>query len=249
MKGTDTMRYMVLHKTNPTFEASVPPTADLIAKVGAFMGELGKAGALLDGDGLRATSHGARLRARGGVATVVKGPYAGDNELTAGFTAVRAASLDEAVAWATREAAARGDVDLDIRPFTEGWDIGLAPEPPGLTTRRYMLLRKADAAHEAGVPLGAQQQAALSALTQEARQQGAYLKGATLKPSRRGRRYKNDLNGVTVKDGPFAESKELIAGYVVLQVASLEEASALALRYLQVVSALEVDLLEVEELA
>ena len=53
---------------------------------------------------------------------------------------------------------------------------------------------------------------------------GVLLDGAGLQPSRKGWRIRFDANGRTVTDGPFAESKELIAGYTLIQVRSREEA-------------------------
>ena len=75
---------------------------------------------------------------------------------------------------------------------------------------------------------------------------GVHVMTATLKPSARGRRYKNSRGGITFTDGPFTESKELIAGYVLIASESLDDAGAWAVRYLECVGADEVDLLEVE---
>jgi hypothetical protein len=50
-----------------------------------------------------------------------------------------------------------------------------------------------------------------------------------------------------VTDGPFTETKELVAGYVIVSADSLEDASRWALRYVDAVGADEVDLLEVED--
>jgi hypothetical protein len=67
-----------------------------------------------------------------------------------------------------------------------------------------------------------------------------------MRPSRRGRRYLNSRDGASVYDGPFIETKELIAGYVVLSAPSIEEAGRWALQYLDAVEANEVDLRELE---
>jgi hypothetical protein len=104
-----------------------------------------------------------------------------------------------------------------------------------------MVLRK-----ETGAAWSPEQRAALDRLVEETRRTGAYLGGESLKPSARGRRYKNSRDGITVTDGPFAESKELIAGYVIVRADALEEAGELAERYLQLVEAEEVDVREVE---
>lgn len=235
------MRFMILHKTNPQWEAGAIPTPELIARVGALIGELAKSGRLDSGEGLRSSAEGVRLRFHGGAVTVTPGPFQGENESPAGFTILRVGSRDEAVQWATRLASILGEGELDIRPVTEAWDIGMMPKPENLTTRRYMVLRK-----EAGLAPTATQRAAVDALLEESRKAKTYLASENLKPSARGRRYKNSKNGVTVTDGPFAESKELIAGYVLVRVDSLDEAGKLAERYLQVVEAEEVDVREVE---
>ena len=60
------------------------------------------------------------------------------------------------------------------------------------------------------------------------------------------RRYKNSRDGVSVYDGPFLETKELIAGYVILSAPSLEEAGHRAVQYLQAVEAEEADVCELE---
>jgi hypothetical protein len=67
-----------------------------------------------------------------------------------------------------------------------------------------------------------------------------------MRPSRRGRRYKNSRNGVSVFDGPFVESKELIAGYVIVSAESLDAAGSWVMKYLTAVEADEVDLRELE---
>ena len=67
-----------------------------------------------------------------------------------------------------------------------------------------------------------------------------------MRPSRKGRRYKNDRDGVRVLDGPFTETKELIAGYVIISADSLDDAGRWAERYLEAVEAEEVDLRELE---
>ena len=72
------------------------------------------------------------------------------------------------------------------------------------------------------------------------------LATVNLRPSKRGRRYKNSAEGVRVLDGPFTESKELIAGYVMVTAASIDEASKWIPDYMAVVGTNEVDVREVE---
>ena len=239
------MRFIIMHKTDAHWEAGAIPAPELIARVGGLLGELAKAGALVTGEGLRPSSQGVRLQFSGGVRTIVKGPFApGKNELPAAFSILRVASIDEAVEWATRQAAAFGDTEVDIRPVTEPWDIGVRPAPANVTTRRYMVLRKATAATEAGVAPSAAAQSALSRLVEESTRNGQHLQSETMRPSARGRRYTNSRDGVTFYDGPFAETKELIGGYVIVAAPSLDEAGRWAERYITTVAAREVDVLE-----
>jgi hypothetical protein len=235
-----------MHKTDARWEAGAIPSPQLIERVGALIGEMAQANVLLGAEGLRASSLGVRLKFSGGVRTITKGPFQGENELPAGFTVLRVRSLDEAIEWASRQAAVLGDVEIDIRPVTEAWDIGMTPRPENVTTPRYMALRRATAATEAGVALSPKQQAEMARLIDQTRRTGMHLATETLRPSARGRRYKNSRDGIRVTDGPFTESKELIAGYVMVSAESLEDAARWATRYLTAVEGDEVDLLELE---
>ena len=241
------MRFIAMHKTEPRWEAGAIPDAELLSRVGKLMGEFMKAGILLGGEGLRASAQGLRLQFSGGKRTVTKGPFTPSNELPAGFLIVRTASLDEASAWASRYASIVGDVEIDIRPVTEAWDIGMVPMPKELATRRYMLLYKADTASESGRPRPAQQRAKLLALFEEMSGAKVLLTNVELRPSQQGKRYTFQGGRHSVVDGPFAESKELIAGYAMFQAKSLEEASEWALRYGTAVTTPEVDLRVVED--
>jgi len=241
------MRFMIMHKTDAHWEAGAVPSLELIARVRNLIRELAAANVLRGAEGLRASSQGVRLVFSGGTRTIRNGPFGGENELPAGFSVLRVESLDEAIAWASKLAQVLGDTEIDIRPVTEAWDIGMTPKPDNVTTRRYMVLRKATAATEAGVPLSPTQQAEIARLIDSTQREGTHLVTETMRPSARGRRYKNSSGGVRITDGPFTESKELIAGYVIVSAASLEEAGRWATRYLDVVEADEVDLRELED--
>ena len=240
------MRFIIMHKTNAHWESGAIPSPELVARVGTLLVALAKTGALLGAEGLRATSEGVRLRFSGGKQTIVNGPFEGDHELPAGFSIVRTRSLDEAIAWATRQGKILGDVEIDIRPVTEPWDIGMAAAPADLDTRRYMVLRKATPATEDGVAPTPAQRVEVADLVAETAASGVHLATETMRPSRRGRRYKNSRDGVSVFDGPFIETKEMIAGYVIVSAASMEEAGRWAVQYLDTVEADEVDLRELE---
>jgi hypothetical protein len=89
---------------------------------------------------------------------------------------------------------------------------------------RFMVILKATAASEAGVPPKTEEIAAMLAFNEELVNAGILLAADGLKPSSAGARVRFSGNERTVIDGPFAETKELVAGYWIIEVASLEEA-------------------------
>lgn len=241
------MRIMSMHKTQPRWEADIPPDPEMVAGMGMLMGKMAQAGVLLAGEGLRASSRGVRLKFSDGNRTMIPGPFAPSNELIAGFAIVRVHSMDEAVAWATRFAEAVGDVEIDIRPVTEPWDIGIGAKPEGLTTTRYMLAHKADRNSEAGVPPSQQTMAAMGKLIEDMTRDGVLLLAEGLQPSSKGLRLKFSNGKRSVTDGPFTESKELIAGFVILQVQSMAEAIEWAAPFAALVGDVEMDFRPLQE--
>lgn len=177
------MRFIIMHKTNAHWESGAIPSPELIARVGGFLGQLAKAGQLESGEGLRATSEGVRLQFHDGVPTVLQGPFIGNNELPAAFSILNARSIADAIEWATRQAEVLGDVEFDIRPVTEPWDIGMQPRPADATTRRFMILRKADAATESGEAPSLAARTGLARVIEEATQAGAHVVTETMHPS------------------------------------------------------------------
>lgn len=89
---------------------------------------------------------------------------------------------------------------------------------------RFMLMVKANADTEAGVMPSEEELAAMGAFNEQLIQAGIMLAGDGLHPSSRGARVKFSGEKRTVVDGPFTEAKELIAGYWIIEVKSLEEA-------------------------
>jgi len=241
------VRSIIIHKTNAHWETGAKPGPELIARVGSLLGELTAAGVLHAAEGLRPTSEGVRLKFLAGRRSVIDGPFEGGDELPAGFTILRTRSIADAIEWASRQAETLGDVEIDIRPVTEPWDIGLAGRPDDDSTRRYMVLRKASAATEAVEPLAPAPRTQLSRLIAETTRTGVHLATESFRPSARGRRLKNSRNGVSVFDGPFVETTEMIGGYAVIGAQSLAEASRWAERYIDAVGSEEVDVFELED--
>ncbi|HEY2153714.1 MAG TPA: YciI family protein [Vicinamibacterales bacterium] len=91
---------------------------------------------------------------------------------------------------------------------------------------RFMIIRKADRNTEAGVMPGEPLLAAMMNYNQEMLKAGVFVTGEGLRPSSSGVRIKFAGGKPTVTDGPFAETKELIAGFTMIQVKSRDEAIA-----------------------
>ena len=122
--GDPTMRFMLLVKASKESEAGVMPTQELLAEMGAFNEEMVKAGVLLAGEGLAASSKGARVKFPGGGRPVVTdGPFAETKELVAGYWLWQVKSMDEAVAW-LKKAPFDGGTEVEIRPLLEAADFG-----------------------------------------------------------------------------------------------------------------------------
>ena len=246
------MRFMVLVKSSPESEAGVLPDEQLLSEMGAFNEELLKAGVMLAGEGLQASSKGSRVNYAKGKLTVIDGPFAEAKELVAGFWLLQAKSKDEVVAWLKKAPFREGEVE--VRPLFEvedfpvdpaevagGWrDKEVAAKAAPLQTSRgkkkmrFMGFVLADKDTEAGVMPEEKGLAAMGSFIEEASKSGVFLAGEGLKPSSEGIRIRYQGSTRTVVDGPFTESKELVAGYSILAVDSKEEALEWTKRFAQV---------------
>jgi len=242
------MLYMVMHKADEQSEAGEKPSPELVMRVGEMVGELARSGALIAGEGLGPSAEGARVRLKGGHASISRGPFTGD-ALPARYAIFRAADVGEAADVSARFGRVFGDVVVDVRHVNEAWDLGFGEKPEGLATRRYMAVANADAASEAGTALGAGQEAALAAFADDLRKSNAYIEIGTLEPSAKGRRiHPRGASGAgvpgakpVVLDGPFTETKELIGGFVLVDVPTIDDAVKIALDYAEAVPVVEMD--------
>ena len=103
---------------------------------------------------------------------------------------------------------------------------GAAWQPIEEMTMRVMVMVKATAESEAGKMPSTELLAAMGQFNEELVKAGVMLAGEGLHPSRMGKRVRFEGSGRQVIDGPFAETKELVAGYWLWQVKSMEEAVA-----------------------
>jgi hypothetical protein len=121
------MRVMVFVKENEESEAGVLPDEKILTAMNAYNEQLIKAGVMLAGDGLQASSKGKRVRFNGATKTVIDGPFAETKELIAGYWLWQVKSMDEAVEWLKR-APFDGGVEIEIRPVFEEEDFQMTRE-------------------------------------------------------------------------------------------------------------------------
>ena len=244
------MRFMMLVKATKDFEAGVFPDEKMLSEMAKWTEELVNAGALLGCERLQPSSKGARVRYANGKFTVTDGPFAETKELLAGVCLIQAKSKEEAIEWARRVPFKEGEIE--VRPLFEltdfpvdaaekpdGWrekeeQIRTAPPARKPGTTRYMGLVKCDRDTEAGVMPDEKFLSAMGAFMEEGVKAGVYLSGEGLQPSSKGARIRYSGSQRMVTDGPFAETKELIGGYAILQFTSKAEAMEWTKRFVQV---------------
>ena len=126
------MRFIVMVKATKDSEAGVMPSEEGLAAMAKFNEEMVKAGVMLDGNGLQASSKGARVRFSAGKLgdtgnkrSVIDGPFAETKELVAGYWILQCKSLAEAVAWIKRCPNPHNEEsEIEIRQLFELEDFG-----------------------------------------------------------------------------------------------------------------------------
>ena len=129
------MRFIVMVKATKESEAGVMPSEEGLAAMAKFNEEMVKAGVMLDGNGLQASSKGARVRFAAGKLgdtgnkrTVIDGPFAETKELVAGYWILQCKSLAEAVEWIKRCPNPHNEEsEIEIRQLFEMEDFGDSP--------------------------------------------------------------------------------------------------------------------------
>ena len=99
---------------------------------------------------------------------------------------------------------------------------------------RVMGFLRADAESEAGAPPSPELIARMGTFVEEVAKAGVLVASEGLHPSSKGVRVKLENGKVTVTDGPFTESKELISSYAIMDVKSMDEAIHWTTRFLEV---------------
>jgi hypothetical protein len=133
------MRVMVIVKASPESEAGILPDEKAFQEMGNFNEQLVKAGVMLAGEGLHASSKGKRVRFTGPTPTVLDGPFSETKELIAGFWLWQVKSMSEAVEWLKRSPFQ--ETEVEIRQVFEMDDFAPS-DPSGRLRKQEQDLRK-----------------------------------------------------------------------------------------------------------
>jgi hypothetical protein len=120
------MRFMIMVKATKDSEAGILPSKQLLTEMGKFNEELVKSGVMLAGEGLQASSKGARVKFSGNTRTVIDGPFAETKELIAGYWIWKVQSKEEAIEWVKRcpNPFPGKESEIEIRQVFEAEDFG-----------------------------------------------------------------------------------------------------------------------------
>jgi hypothetical protein len=226
------MKFMLMHRVTAATEAGVPRSPELFGKLGQLIRDAQSHGHFLEAAGLQPSSMRVRLTFSGGKRTITKGPLQGRNEIPAGFALLAVTSMDEAIEWATRFAATLGDVELELGPVGEPWDLGFGAKPAGAPLRVLVLRKEGGALFDP---------AKMRALHQEMTAAGVLVRAEALTPSSLGKRLQVRAGKRTWADGPFPSTKELIAGFALMELETREELEGWTERFADIMGDVDVD--------
>ena len=237
------MRFMVMHKMTPEMEQGVPPDPAIIEGVGKLVQDGLKDKVFVSGEGLKPSSQRLHIAYKNGKRTITNGPFNDPSELVGGFALMRVKSKEEAISWCDRFAAIIGDLELFMGPVVEPWDLGLVPKPKN-PPLRFLSLHQLDQSG-ADVPPAPELIAKMGALIDDMTQAGVLQDTGGLKGTKHGARVHYEGEKRTVVDGPFAESKELVAGYAIVDLPSKAAAIEWTFRFGDVVKVAEIEIREI----
>jgi hypothetical protein len=220
------MQYMFIHAVDEGLEWDETLTDEVQSALDIWLEEVNRLGVELQGSRLRPTSDATTVRVRNQEVVVSDGPFAESKEQVAGYDIIDCENLEEALAWAAKHPTSLIG-SIEVRPFFDDSPQATLPEPKE-TTMRYMLIVCVDE----NVRLSPEEGSRVGPDTEDwvrtADAKGARLFGNRLAPISTAQTVRVREGRTIVTDGPFAETKEQIAGFDILECADLDEALDLA---------------------
>jgi len=111
------MRFIGFLKADAESEANVPPSAELMEKMGALVEEMVNAGVIIATDGLKPSSEGKRVKLENGKLTVIDGPFTESKELIASYAVIECPTIEDAVRHTARFLEVLGKGECEVRPI------------------------------------------------------------------------------------------------------------------------------------
>jgi hypothetical protein len=229
------MTYLLLICVAENVQLTPEESAAMPTATDSWVDEMERRGIRREGGPLRSAREAAVVRIRGGEVLVSDGPFAETKEQIAGYDVVECSSLDEAIEVAAKHPVARFGA-IEVRPFDPGgWWRSVEGRGPG-GDPEYLMIHRLDQAAEVSpvddcdVP-GSRAAREQQAWDAETYARGVKLAGGRLEPSKAARTVRVREGQVLVTDGPFAETKEQVAGLNILVCASLAQAIQVAARH------------------
>jgi hypothetical protein len=224
------MKYLMLH----TLDESATPNTETCGvpdQLAAWVEEMTSRGVLLDGARLRPVADATTVRAPGGKVLVTDGPFAETKEQIAGYDVIECPDLDSAVAVASAHPTTQVG-SIEVRAFDAGMPAPEVPERPAEGKLRYLMLVCADMRRAMEAAATQAPPAPPSDDDEDTSEIDAWVDSVADRriygwplafPSEAVTVRRVDGRVVTT-DGPFAETKEHIAGYDLLECHNLDEA-------------------------
>jgi hypothetical protein len=218
------MRYMMIYTADPDLEGQWGD--ETRAALSSWVEEVVRSGVGLQGSGLRPAAGATTVKIRNGELLITDGPFAETKEQIAGYDVVECADQDEAVRWAARHPHSWTGA-AEVRALPDHAPAVPLPEP-GDGRVRYMLLVCTDPSVD---PREFDRVKPVEPWVAEMNDRGVRLYGSELEPPDSARTVRVREERVLVTDGPFAETKEQIAGFDVLECADRDEAIEVASKH------------------
>jgi len=219
------MRYMLIHTADPDVAAEWDENENW-ASFSSWVEETVSSGVGLQGTRLRPTADATTIKIRDGELIITDGPYAETKEQMAGYDVLECANLDEAVRWAGRHPHSWLG-SIEVRALPDRAPAVPLPEP-GEGKIQYLMLVCTDPAVD---PREFAHIEPVDPWVAEMNGRGVRLYGSELEPPGSARTVRVREKYAIVTDGPFAETKEQIAGFDVLECTDLDEAIEVASRH------------------
>lgn len=218
------MRYMLIHAADPDLAALWDDEAQ--ASFSSWVEETIASRVNLQGARLRPTADATTVKIRGGELIITDGPYAETKEQVVGYDLLECGSLDEAERLAGQHPSSWTGA-IEVRALPERAPAVPLPAP-GEDKVRYMMLVCTDPAVD---PREFDRVEPVDPWVAETDGKSIRLYGSELEPPGSARTVRVREKQAIVTDGPFAETKEQIAGFDVLECDDLDEAIEIARRH------------------